>query len=54
MSSSAYLHTPGAIASVIEKFVREQEADPWALIQNEVGCLAGASGAQNSYSINAL
>ncbi|CAD7696314.1 unnamed protein product, partial [Ostreobium quekettii] len=35
-SSSAYLHAPGAIASVIERFVKEQEADPWALIESEL------------------
>ncbi|CAD7700532.1 unnamed protein product [Ostreobium quekettii] len=35
-SSSDILHAPGAITGLVEKFVREQEENPWASIDSEL------------------
>lgn len=37
-SSSSFLKAPGAITELIEKFVHEQEENPWARIDGEVSC----------------
>ncbi|CAD7704742.1 unnamed protein product [Ostreobium quekettii] len=34
VSSSEYLHAPGAITALVKRFMKEQEDNPWAVIDN--------------------